>query len=155
MLLLFCLLHFLFPASSGPKQDKHGKCHFGKCLCFTGFVGTGCETKHFQGYAMVFRDDSHLRVQPLGKEKSFTFEAWIRLASLPEPGKKMKLFRAGKTVSLDIISHGRISFSVQGNLPETVVFDTKPAMLKRLVWYVGTCKALEVCLPKIFCFIEY
>ena len=104
---------------------------------------------------MVFRDDSHLRVQPLGKEKSFTFEAWIRLASLPEPGKKMKLFRAGKTVSLDVISHGRISFSVQGNMPETIVFDTKPSMLKRLVWYVGTCKALEVCLPKIFCFIEY
>ena len=33
------------------------------------------ETKHFQGYAMVFQEDSHLRVQPLGKEKSFTFEA--------------------------------------------------------------------------------
>ena len=52
----------------------------------------------------------------------------------------MKLFRAGKTVSLDIISHGRISFSVQGNLPETIVFDAK-AMLKRLVWYVGTCSS--------------
>ena len=54
----------------------------------------------------------------------------------------MKLFRAGKTVSLDVISHGRISFSVQGNMPETIVFDTKPSMLKRLVWYVATSKSV-------------
>ena len=86
---------------------------------------------------MVFQGDSHLRLQPLGKENSFTFEAWIRLASLPKPGKKMKLFRAGKTVSLDVISHGRISFSVQGNMPKTIVFDTKSSMLKRLIWYVA------------------
>ena len=49
----------------------------------------------------------------------------------------MKLFRAGKTVSLDVISHGRISFSVQGNMPKTIVFDTKSSMLKRLIWYVA------------------
>ena len=54
---------------------KHGKCHSGKCLCFTGFIGTGCETKHFQGYAIVFNKENFLRVEPLGKENSFTFLA--------------------------------------------------------------------------------
>jgi len=115
--------------------SKHGKCHSGKCLCFTGFIGTGCETKHFQGYAIVFNKENFLRVEPLGKENSFTFEAWVRLASLPLPGKPMKILRAGVTVSLDIISHGRVSFSVKNNMPESVVFDAKAAMLKPLVWY--------------------
>lgn len=115
--------------------SKHGKCHAGKCLCFTGFIGTGCETKHFQGYAMVFNKENYLSVEPLGKEKSFTLEAWVRLASLPVPGKPMKIFHAGTAASLNIVSYGRVSFSVKGNLPENVVFDTKEAMLKPLVWY--------------------
>jgi hypothetical protein len=69
--------------------SKHGKCHAGKCLCFTGFIGMGCETKHFQGYAMVFNKENYLSVEPLGKEKSFTLEAWVRLASLPVPGIRL------------------------------------------------------------------
>ena len=96
----------------------------------------GCETKHFQGYAMVFNKENYLSVEPLGKEKSFTLEAWVRLASLPVPGKPMKIFHAGTAASLNIVSYGRVSFSVKGNLPENVVFDTKEAMLKPLVWYV-------------------
>ena len=46
----------------------------------------------------------------------------------------MKILRAGVTVSLDIISHGRVSFSVKNNMPESVVYDAKAAMLKPLVW---------------------
>lgn len=115
--------------------SKHGKCFSGKCLCFTGFVGTGCETKHFQGYAMIFNKKNYLSIEPLGKGRSFTFEAWIRLASLPEPGAPMKIFHAEKSLALNVISHGRLSLFVNGNLPENVVFDAKGAVLKPLIWY--------------------
>ena len=115
---------------------KHSKCLSGKCLCFTGFVGTGCQTKHFQGYAMVFNKSNYLSVEPLGKVRSFTFEAWIRLTSLPEPGAPMKIFHAEKSLALNFISHGRLSLSINGNLPQNVVFDARNAILKPLIWYV-------------------
>jgi hypothetical protein len=83
---------------------------------------------------MVFNKKNYISIEPLGKERSFSFETWVRLSKLPETGEPMKIFQSGKSVTLSVISHGRVSFSVKNNLPEAVVFDTKAALLKPLVW---------------------
>lgn len=115
----------------------NGKCVGGQCLCLTGFVGAGCQTKHFQGYAMAFHSNSgYIDVPPLGAYKSFTMEAWVRTAKSPSTGDRpMQIFSAGDKVSVSVVSNGRLSFSVKKNLPETVVFDGQDSNLVPRKWY--------------------
>lgn len=116
--------------------DGRGVCKGGKCLCFTGFIGTGCQEKNYQGYALAFENSGYVQTLPLGSHKSFTVEAWVRLARVPESkDKPMVIFGSGSRMSLSVISNGRLSFHVQGNLPPTVVFDDAAGHLKPFEWY--------------------
>jgi hypothetical protein len=114
-----------------------GKCIDNKCLCETGFVGAGCQSKHFQGYALAFLDEGYVELPPLGNSNSFTIECWIRMFRTPQmKGTAMSLFSTDdQKVSLVVTSEGHLKFSVKNNMPESVVFDKSSSSLKPLKWY--------------------
>ena len=97
------------------------------CLCNAGYIGTGCQQAHYQGYALQFNGKQAVTLPPMGTSKSLTVSFWLRLTALPKANENAIIYRSTKTdekgtVIVSINSQGRLALTIHGNKPNTAYF---------------------------------
>ena len=111
--------------------SARGKCEDNQnvptCLCAAGYVGTGCQQEHYQGYALIFDGTQSVTLPPMGASKSLTISFWMRLTTLPQSGDEHVIYRSTAvdekgTAIVSVNSEGRLQFVVHGNKPSTAIF---------------------------------
>jgi hypothetical protein len=114
-----------------------------KCLCNPGYVGTGCQQSHYQGYGLLFKGKQSVFLPPMGTTTSMTVSFWMRLSSLPNDDEEPHVIyhstnddQQKGTVIVSITKEGRMQFVVHGNKPSTAVFKSdKHPPLKIYEWH--------------------
>ena len=138
------------PKANGPRCplgcSAEGKCEFDAqghptCLCGPGFIGTGCQEEHYQGYALLFNGKQSVDLPPMGTSSSLTISFWMRATKLPTTGDDQIVYRSTKenvkgTVIITLNSEGRLQFVVHGNKPSTAIFQSdKHSPIKTYEWH--------------------
>ena len=73
-----------------------------KCLCNPGYVGTGCQQSHYQGYGLLFKGKQSVFLPPMGTTTSMTVSFWMRLALKSKKSKRKIKSKTTKASSFDL-----------------------------------------------------
>ena len=142
------------PLSADQPTSNSGSCPLGcsargrctsdlKCLCNPGYVGSGCQQEHYQGYALMFNGQQSATLPPMGASTSMTVSFWMRLSTLPAIDEEPHvIYRSTDddqqkgTAIVAVNSEGRMQITVHGNKPSTAVFHSdKHLPLKVHQWH--------------------